>query len=278
MTSSPMPLSVADVDYVRKLVFEHSAIVLEREKAYLVESRLTPLAARLGFESISKMVSKIRHEPVNGIHRMVVDAMTTNETYFFRDIYPFTALRSDVLPALIRVRGKQKSLRIWCGACSSGQEPYSISMLLEDAFPELKSWDVKITATDLNQDVLRKAEHGEFTQMEVNRGLPAPMLIKFFEKENNVWRVRESVRSRVSFQEMNLSKPFPPLPRFDLIFLRNVLIYFDLETRRKILAAVRRVMTPDAHLFLGAAETTLNVDDAFQSVVIGKSVCYKLKG
>jgi chemotaxis protein methyltransferase CheR len=203
--------------------------------------------------------------------------MTTNETYFFRDIHPFTILRSHIFPQLIEARREQKKLRIWCGACSTGQEPYSISMLLSDAFPELITWDAKITATDLSQDVLNKAKAGEFTQMEVNRGLPAPMLIKFFKKESNSWRIRDDVRARVTFQELNLAKPLPLLPKFDLIFLRNVLIYFDLETKRKILASIRRVMAQDAFLFLGAAETTLNLDGAFESVMIGKTVCYRLK-
>lgn len=273
-----MPLPVADLDFIRKLVLEQSAIVLDREKAYLVETRLTPLATRLGFESISAMVAKIRHEPVNGTHRMVVDAMTTNETYFFRDIHPFTILRSDILPQLIAAREETKKLRIWCAACSTGQEPFSVSMLWDDAFPKQGGWDVKITATDLSQDVLKKAKSGEFTQMEVNRGLPAPMLVKYFEKDHNIWRVRDRIRSRVSFQELNLAKPFPILPKFDLIFLRNVLIYFDLDMKRKILANVRRVMAPDAILFLGAAETTMNIDPAFGSIILGKTVCYKLKG
>lgn len=271
-------LPVTDLDFIRKLVLDLSAIVLEREKAYLVETRLTPLATRLGFDSISAMVAKIRHEPVNGTHRMVVDAMTTNETYFFRDIHPFTILRSDILPQLIKAREETKKIRIWCGACSTGQEPFSISMLWDDAFPRQLGWDVKITATDLSQDVLKKAKSGEFTQMEVNRGLPASMLVKYFEKDHNIWRVRDRIRSRVSFQELNLAKPFPILPKFDLIFLRNVLIYFDLNMKRQILANIRRVMAPDGVLFLGAAETTMNIDPEFQSVILGKTVCYKLKG
>jgi chemotaxis protein methyltransferase CheR len=273
-----MSLPVADLDFIRKLVLDHSAIVLEREKAYLVETRLTPLATRLGFESISAMVAKIRYEPVNGTHRMVVDAMTTNETYFFRDIHPFTILRSDIFPQLIKAREETRKLRVWCGACSTGQEPLSVSMLWDDAFPRQAAWEMKITATDLSQNVLKKAKSGEFTQMEVNRGLPAPMLIKYFEKDHNIWRVRDRIRSRISYQEMNLAKPFPILPKFDLILLRNVLIYFDLNMKKQILANIRRVMAPDAFLFLGAAETTMNIDPAFQSVIIGKTVCYKLKG
>lgn len=272
-----MPLSDTDLDYVRGLVLDHSAIVLERSKAYLVESRLTPLATRLGFGSLPEFVGKLRREAVNGTHRMVVDAMTTNETYFFRDVHPFEALRTKVLPELVAARARERTLRIWCGACSTGQEPYSLSMLLREHFATLSTWQVSILCTDLSRDVLARAKTGTYTQLEVNRGLPAQLLVKNFVREGDLWRVRDELRGRLQFQELNLAKPFPPLPRFDLVMLRNVLIYFDTETKKGILSRIRRVLAPDGVLFLGAAETTLNLDEAFESVSVGRTVCYRLK-
>jgi chemotaxis protein methyltransferase CheR len=272
-----MPLSDTDLDYVRGLVLDQSAIVLERSKAYLVESRLTPLATKLGFASLPDLVGKLRREPVNGTHRMVVDAMTTNETYFFRDVHPIDALRTRVFPDMINARNTTRTLRVWCGACSTGQEPYSMAMLLKEHFPSLATWQVSLLCTDLSRDVLAKAKSATYTQLEVNRGLPAAMLVKHFTKQGEQWQVKDDLRARLQFQELNLAKPFPPMPRFDLVMLRNVLIYFDVETKRGILARIRRVMAPDGILFLGAAETTLNIDDNFESVAVGKTVCYRLR-
>jgi chemotaxis protein methyltransferase CheR len=270
-------LSDSDLDYVRALVLDQSAIVLERNKAYLVESRLTPLATKLGFASLPEFVGRLRREGMSGNHRLVVDAMTTNETYFFRDVHPFDALRVKILPELIAARAATRTLRIWCGACSTGQEPYSIAMLLKDRFPYLATWNVSIVCSDLSRDVLAKARSGAYTQLEVNRGLPAAMLIRHFTRKGDMWHVHDDLRANLQFQELNLARPFPALPRFDLVMLRNVLIYFDVETKRGIFARIRRVMAPDAVLFLGAAETPLNIDEAFESVSIGKSVCYRLK-
>lgn len=272
-----MALNDSDLDYVRSLVLEQSAIVLERSKAYLVESRLTPLATRLGFSSLPEFVGKLRRESVNGNHRMAVDAMTTNETYFFRDVHPFEALRTKVVPELMTARGASRTLRVWCGACATGQEPYSLAMLLKENFPLLAGWAVSILCTDLCRDVLARAKTGAYTQLEVNRGLPASLLVKYFARQGELWQIRDDLRARLQFQELNLARPFPPLARFDLVMLRNVLIYFDLETKRAILGRIRRVLAPDGVLFLGAAETTLNVDDAYESVSVGKTVCYRLK-
>lgn len=272
-----MALTTPDLDYVRQLVVDQSAIVLEREKAYLVEVRLTPLATKLGFASLPELVAKLRTQPVNGTHRMVVDAMTTNETYFFRDVHPFDALRQTILPDLISRRARERTLRIWCGACSTGQEPYSIAILLREHFPQLFTWQMQMVATDLSRDVLAKAQEGVYTQLEVNRGLPANLLVKYFTRVGANWRIRDEVRALVQFQELNLAKPFPVLPRFDLVFLRNVLIYFDTESKRAILAKIRRQLAPDAYFFLGGAETTLNLDENFEVATVGRAVCYRMK-
>jgi len=189
-----MAITDSDLDNVRALVLDQAAIVLERNKAYLVESRLTPLATKLGFASLPEFVAQLRREPTTGSHRLVVDAMTTNETYFFRDVHPFDALRTKVLPELIAARAATRTLRIWCGACATGQEPYSIAMLLKERFPLLASWNVSILCTDLSRDVLAKARSGAYTQLEVNRGLPAAMLIKHFVRKGDLWHIREDVR------------------------------------------------------------------------------------
>jgi chemotaxis protein methyltransferase CheR len=192
-------------------------------------------------------------------------------------VHPFEALRTKVLPDLIAARAAQRTLRIWCGACSTGQEPYSLSMLLREKFPELATWKVSILCTDLSGDVLARAKAGSYSQLEVNRGLPALMLVKYFTRQGDAWEIKEEVRRPLEFKELNLAKAFPVLPRFDLVMLRNVLIYFDVETKKAILGRIRRVMAPDAFFFLGAAETTLNLDDAFISVPVGKTVCYRLR-
>ncbi|RME67944.1 MAG: protein-glutamate O-methyltransferase CheR [Verrucomicrobia bacterium] len=272
-----MPLPPADLDYVRKLVFDHSGIVLERSKAYLVETRLTPVATRLGFKSLEEFVRNLKNTPVNGAHRTVIDAMTTNETYFFRDIHPFEALRKNVLPEIIQNRESTRTLRIWCGACSTGQEPYSISIILKDGFPKIDNWNIQIVATDLSQDVLEKAKSGAYTQLEVNRGLPAMYLVKYFKQQQDRWVIREDIRKRVQFRELNLTKPFPPMGRFDIVFLRNVLIYFDNPTKQQILGRIQSLLAPDGYLFLGCAETPVNLNPNFEAVSFGKATCYRLK-
>lgn len=266
-----------DFDYIRTLVRERSAIVLEAGKLYLVESRLTPLVRREGMTSLTELVSRLRRERFGGLHRKVVEAMTTNETSFFRDLHPFEALKSTILPDLIAKRKAARTLHIWCAACSSGQEPYSIAMLLHDSFPELTGWTVRILATDLSSAVLERARRGAYSQMEVNRGLPATFLVKYFERGGMEWRVSEAVRRLVSFQEMNLVESWPALPPADVVFLRNVLIYFDVDTKKNVLARARRVMRPDGYLFLGGAETTLNLDESFERVQLDKSGCYRMR-
>lgn len=271
-----MALSASSFDYVRDLVMAQSAIVLERGKEYLVESRLAPVAKRLGHESLESFISHLRAAPLNGVHRQVVDAMTTNETSFFRDLHPFETLKKVLLPEMLHRRAAERTLRIWCGAASSGQEPYSLALLLREFFPQLITWRVQLLATDLSQDILEKARQGIYSQFEMNRGLPATMLVKYFLKVGaDQWRLRDEVRAMIEFQELNLAKPFPYLPLFDFVLLRNVLIYFDAETKRSILGKVRRAMAPDGYFFLGGAETTLNLDDKFESVTHGKTVVYR---
>jgi chemotaxis protein methyltransferase CheR len=267
-------LTPADFELIRGLVRRNSAIVLEQDKHYLIETRLQMLAKTDGFPSVDHLMAEIR---AGKRHARVVEAMTTNETSFFRDLLPFEAFRTLVLPELMNKRAGQRRLQIWCAACSTGQEPYSLAMLLREHGPSLKDWKLQLLASDLSTHVLERAKQASFNQLEVNRGLPAPLLLKYFRKEGAQWHLKDEVRQLVQFQQLNLIGPWPVLPEMDVVFLRNVLIYFDVEVKRQILARVRRLLRPDGFLFLGGAETTLNLDDAFERVPFERSGCYRLR-
>jgi chemotaxis protein methyltransferase CheR len=273
-----MALSLTDFQYVSTLVRQKSAIVLEIEKSYLLEARLTPLSRVEGFPSLEAMVAQMRAQPLNGLHRKVVEAMTTNETSFYRDLHPFEALKTVVIPEVMKRRASERRLNIWCAACSSGQEPYTVAMTLMEHFPQLASWTVKITATDLSGEMVAKSRAGKYGQIEVNRGLPAHLLVKYFEKKGMEWQVKPEVQRWCEFRELNLIESWGPLPAMDVVFLRNVLIYFDVETKRAILGNIRKVLQPWGYLFLGGAETTINLGDVFERVQFDKAGCYRLKG
>jgi chemotaxis protein methyltransferase CheR len=262
------------MSFVRDLVYRRSAIVVEPGKEYLVESRLAPLAREQGFASIDAMIDHLRARPANDLQAKVVEAMTTNETSFFRDQHPFEGLKNTILPALQRARSGSKTLRIWSAACSAGQEPYSIAMLLRDQFPELASWDVRILATDLSAAMVARASAGRYSQVEVNRGLPATTLVKHFERCGTEWQIKPEVRRLVQCRQLNLLDPWP-VGRHDVVFLRNVLIYFDVPTKQAILSRMRGVLAPDGYLFLGGAETTLKVDETFERIQIDRAVFYR---
>ncbi len=267
-------LTSADFDFIRGLVREQSAIVLEQDKHYLVETRLQMLVKSDGFPSVEHLMAEVR---AGKRHTRVVEAMTTNETSFFRDLQPFEAFRKLVLPELTAKRTGQRRLQIWCAACSTGQEPYSIAMLLREHSPGLKDWNLQLLASDLAGNVLERARRATFNQLEVNRGLPAPLLLKYFRQEGTQWQLKDEIRSMVQFQQLNLIGLWPALPEMDVVFLRNVLIYFDVPVKQQILARVRRILRPDGFLFLGGAETTLNLDDAFERVPFERSGCYRLR-
>jgi chemotaxis protein methyltransferase CheR len=273
-----MPITAAEFEYVRTMVRERSAIVLDAGKEYLVESRLIPVARRQGHASVSEFIARMRAGSYNGLHRTAVEAMTTNETSFFRDLHPFDALRSTIIPGLIQSRADQKRLNIWCAASSSGQEPVTIALLLREHFPKLTDWIVQIHATDLAGHVLERARAGRYTQLEVNRGLPATYLVKHFSKEGVEWKLKDDVLKMIDYKEMNLAAAWPTLPPYDIIFIRNVLIYFDIEMKKAILAKIRKALRPDGYLFLGSAETTTNLDESYMRAQIDKSNCYRRKG
>lgn len=264
-----------EFDYLREYVRREAAISIEPGKEYLVRSRLRPVLESEDIPSLAALIGQLRGTKPGHLGARVVEALTTNETSFFRDRHPFTALRETVIPDLIRERSAERSLHVWCAACSTGQEPFSIAMLLLDAFPELARWNVRVIATDLDTQVLERARAGAFSQLEVNRGLPAPYLVKFFRKDGAVWRLDPRVRDMVEFSSMNLAAAWPPLPRVDLVFMRNVLIYFEVETRSAIISRVKGTLRPDGYLFLGGSETMLGIDDSFERIKIGSATCYR---
>lgn len=269
-------ITAIDFDFISALAYSRAAIVLERGKEYLVEARLTPLARSEGFDSLATLIAAMRKTSLPGLlHTKAVDALTTNETYFFRDFHPFEALRRSIIPALIAERQLSRQLTIWCAACSTGQEPYTIAMLLREHFPQLASWSVEIIATDLSPTVLRQAGAGRYNQIEINRGLPALYLVKYFTQQGSAWFIKPEIREMVKFRPLNLIEPWPILSPCDLIFIRNVMIYFDVETKRTILRKLRGCLRPHGSLFLGSSETTLNIDPHWAPVTEGATVVYR---
>ncbi len=268
-------MKTEDFEYVCTYVREQAAIVLEPGKEYLVESRLDALARKKKFESVDALVAHLKRHPNSEMHRSVVDAMTTNETSFFRDLHPFEALRKVILPELLEKRRADKQLNFWCGAASTGQECFSVLMTIAEHCPELLQWNLNFIATDLCREVLSRAQAGRFNQLEVNRGLPAALLVKHFERHGDEWEFSDALRKKVQFREMNLLDHWPLFPGTDVVFLRNVLIYFDVPTKKAILSKTRRLLRPGGYLFLGGAETTMNLCEQFDRVVIEKATCYR---
>ena len=256
-------MSPLDYEYLRKVLKDRSGLDLSADKQYLVESRLLPLARRANLSGIPELVQKMRSggEQLTG---QVVEAMTTNETFFFRDKIPFDHLRDGILPGLIKSRASRRSLRIWSAACSTGQEPYSIAMCLREYGPALAGWRIEIVATDLSQEVLEKSKAGLYSQFEVQRGLPIQLLVKYFNQLGELWQLSADIRGMVQHRQLNLLQDFSHLGKFDVIFCRNVLIYFDQDTKASIFERLAKVMEPDGTLLLGAAESVVGITDAFK--------------
>ena len=252
-----------DYEFLRKLLKERSGLDLSADKQYLVESRLIPLARRVGLSGLAELVQKMK-AGAEALTSDVVEAMTTNETFFFRDKIPFDHLRDTILPQLIPARANRRSLRIWSAASSTGQEPYSIAMLLKEAGPMLSGWRTEIVATDLSQAVLEKSKAGIFSQFEVQRGLPIQLLVKHFTQNGELWQLNADIRGMVLHRQLNLLQDFSHLGTFDVIFCRNVLIYFDQDTKVGIFDRLARVLEPDGVLALGAAESVVGISDTFK--------------
>jgi chemotaxis protein methyltransferase CheR len=255
-----------DYDFLRKALKQRSGLVLSADKQYLVESRLLPIARKAGFGNLGELVAALKRGDTDALMTTVVEAMTTNETFFFRDKTPFENFRSAVLPALLGSRRASRTIRIWSAAASTGQEPYSLAMALKEVEGSVAGWRIEIIATDLASGVLAKAQAGIYSQFEVQRGLPIQLLIKYFTKVGDMWQIAPEIRAMVRFKQLNLLADFSALGTFDLIFCRNVLIYFDQETKIGLLNRLGRITANDGYLVLGAAETVVGLTDSFRTV------------
>jgi chemotaxis protein methyltransferase CheR len=252
-----------DYEYLRKLLKDHSGLDLSADKQYLIESRLLPLARKAGLSGISDLVQNMKNGPASQVAQ-VVEAMTTNETFFFRDKVPFDHFSELIVPELLKARASRKAIRIWCAAGSTGQEPYSLAMCLKEMAAALAGWRVEILAADLSQEVLEKSRSGRYSQFEVQRGLPIQLLVKYFKQSGEFWQINADIRAMVQHRQINLLHDFSQLGTFDVIFCRNVLIYFDQDTKINIFNRLAKAMEPDGFLVLGAAETVVGLTDAFQ--------------
>jgi chemotaxis protein methyltransferase CheR len=262
-----------DFSFIADLVRARSGIVLGPDKTYLVSSRLLPLARQHGLSSVAALVADMREPSAERLRVAVVEAMTTNETSWYRDVHPFAVFTQHVLPEVMASR-RDRRLNIWSAACSTGQEPYTIAMSVLDN-PALADWHVSVIASDLSEEVLAKARAGKYTQLETNRGLPAAALVKYFERSGLDWQIKPVVRNLVQFRQLNLGQPLPHMPQLDVVFLRNVLIYFDTEMKQQVLRRIRQALRPGGFLFLGAAETTLGLDESFTRVQYGPVMVYR---
>ena len=257
-------MTPADYDYLRKLLKERSGLVLSADKQYLVESRLQPVAHRAGIASLADLIEKLRSTKNELLVTEVAEAMTTNESFFFRDKLPFENFRDVVMPALLAARAPQRRIRIWCAAAATGQEPYSLAMSLKEMGETVAGRQIEIVATEFSTQVLEKAKSGIFSQFEVQRGLPIQLLIKYFDQVGDCWQINPDVRAMVHFRPFNLLHEFTHLGPFDLVFCRNVLIYFDHETKTRVLDKIARITEPDGYLVLGAAETVVGLTESFK--------------
>ena len=255
-----------DFDLLCRLLKDRSGLVLTRDKAYLLESRLLPVARKRNMKSLDELIVALRGRPEGELVRDVVEAMTTNESFFFRDIKPFDQFKGFVLPQLLKSRAARKSIRIWSAACSSGQEPYSLAMILAEEKANLPGWSIEIIATDLSTEILEKAQAGVYSQFEVQRGLPIQLLVKYFKQQGDRWQIDPAIRGMVKFRCLNLLDDFTPMGTFDVVFCRNVLIYFDQATKASVLLRIRQVMPEDGFLYLGGAETVLGITDRFKPI------------
>ncbi|MCE1238121.1 MAG: protein-glutamate O-methyltransferase CheR [Hyphomicrobiales bacterium] len=253
-----------EFDWLRAFLKQQSGLVLTAEKQYLIESRLLPVARKAGLASLSALIAKMKETGQASLAATVVEAMTTNESFFFRDKTPFEHFTQAMLPKMLEARAREKRIRIWCAAASTGQEPYSLAMCLREAEAKLAGWRVEIVGTDLSSDVLEKAKAGVYTQFEVQRGLPINQLLKYFTQTGDTWQISSSLRSMVQYRKLNLLENFSSLGQFDIIFCRNVLIYFDNVTKVDILERMAKMMPADGFLVLGAAETVVGLTDVFR--------------
>lgn len=271
-----MPVPDADFEFIRGLVKRESGIALNDDKRYLVKSRLTPLMEKNNFSNFRALVQHLKVKPADRINREIVDLMTTNESWFFRDHWPYECLKQIVFPDLAKRKSNEKAFHIWSAACSSGQEPYSLAMTVREAGDSIGGWNVRVHATDISPTMLEEAKAGKFTKTEVSRGLSPAQLSRFFTPVGIELQASDHLRSIIDFQVLNLIKAWPRLPQFDVVFLRNVLIYFDVATKEEIINRVVRVMNPGGYLFLGAGETMVSIKSKLEPVGNRSNTFYRL--
>lgn len=276
MSPATPELAAGNYAFLQEYIHRESGIALGQDKLYLLKSRLLPIMEGEHLGSLDELCQRLRSAPTAALRRRVVEAMTTHETLFFRDPAVYDALRTSIIPAMVSVRKATRSLRIWSAACSSGQEPYSLAMLLLEA--GLADWNIDILGTDLSTQILERAAAGSYLQIEVNRGLPAAMLVKYFQRSGLGWLVKSEVRKFVRFTQFDLRHDMRFLGTFDLVLCRNVLIYFDVETRKKILSGIRGVLLPGGYFLMGSSETTFNLDDNFVRSTCGAITVYQAPG
>lgn len=266
-------LAQVEFEFVRALLLRRASIEIDESKRYLVETRLTALARDTGIGDALALVNRVRSEPAGKLADRLIESMTTNETSFFRDLHPFEAVRTVILPRLVAER--REEVRVWSAACSTGQEAYSLAIVLREGLPAGMRWSV--TGTDINSQVVARAAEATYSQLEVNRGLPAATLVRHFRQSPQLkWTPSPEIRLNCSFRQLNLGASWPTMGPFDIVFLRNALIYLDAATRRLIFERLRRVLTPNGHLFLGTGETP--TEGTFERATVGRSVCYRLPG
>ena len=255
-----------DFDLISGILKSRSGLILSPEKVYLLESRLTPIARAKGLETLDDLINEIRLHRKEALLSEITEAMTTNESFFFRDNTPFDLFKDKVLPELMKRNASSRKIKIWCAAASTGQEPYSIAMIIKEMGVKLAGWDIEIFGTDLSNKVLEKARMGLYSQFEVQRGMPIKYLMKYFNQVGEMWQISDELKSMVKYKPMNLLDNYIGLYNYDVVFCRNVLIYFEPDMKTKVLEKVRKAMKPDGTLFLGAAETVLGITDKFKPV------------
>jgi chemotaxis protein methyltransferase CheR len=264
-----------DFEFLRGFLKARSGLALTPEKRYLVESRLSPICRRFELDTLSGLVSTLKNGRNSNLEKAVVEAMTTNETFFFRDKGPFDLFKDVLLPKYLTARASTRRLRIWCAAASTGQEPYSLAMLLNEASSRLAGWQVEIIATDISTEVLEKAKAGLYNQFEVQRGLPIQLLVKYFKQTGDQWQIAPQIRAMVEYRPLNLIKEFGHLGTFDIVYCRNVLIYFDKPMKTDVLHRLANAMAPDGALLLGAAETVIGLTEALSPDPVSRGLYTK---
>ena len=253
-----------DFDFLSRTVRERSGLQLTQDKAYLLESRLLPVARKYGAKTLDEFVGAVRLRPDQEQLKAITEAMTTNETLFFRDTKPFEQFKRIVLPALLQSRATQRTIRVWCAASSSGQEPYSLAMVIKEEGAKLAGWRFEILATDLSIEMIERARAGMYSQFEVQRGLPIQLLMKYFKQMDDRWQLSDEIRNMVQYRQFNLLDDPRTLGTFDIVFCRNVLIYFDQPTKAQVLERIAKLLPNDGVLYLGGAETVLGITDRFE--------------